>query len=254
MELPVLTLCEILSVLRSTMGFLTQFIVYFVMSFNIPLISNHLTDLGYSPVFMGGSMITATTFYILSMPVVSILTKQMSKKGILFMGLAFQITGCLVSGIDNIEKWYYPGVFTIFGLSLMGFGSGAAIIPIMPEIIEGIESDQRFAKGYDELILQNNLAGYFICCQAIGEALGPLMSSLLERGIEFRPTQKALCLSVTVFLFTYVMVCGACDFFTYKAHVKQFNNNQELKIKEIENTTFEDAETSTNHDDPIISI
>lgn len=248
-KFPILSLGEILSEVRCTMGFLTQFIAYFVMSFNTPLISNHLVDYGYSPVFMGSSMVTASTFYVISMPVVSILTKRMSKKGVLFIGLFCLITGCNISGIDLIENWFSPGLFTIFGISMMGFGVGTALIPIMPEIIEGIESSPRFKNGYDEIILHNHLAGYFICCQALGEALGPLISSLLERGIEFRPAQKALCIGVTLFLIGYLLSCGVYEFFAFKTHVK-LSNIQSVKIEE---TDFEDTETKTaDPDDPVI--
>ena len=170
------------------MGFMVQFLAYFVMSFNTPLLGNHLTEKGYSPVFMGSSMITASLCYIISMVIVSSLTRKMSKKGVLCIGLAFQTIGCLISGMDQFNNWYNPGFFTISGITLIGLGMGMSLIPVMPEIIEGIESHPRFSYNYDEIKLQNNLAGYFICCQAIGEALGPLMSSLLEREIEFRNT------------------------------------------------------------------
>ena len=212
------------------MGFLVQFIVYFVTSFNTPLISNHLTEKGYSPVFMGSSMITASTFYIISMFVVATLTKCMSKKGVLLIGLFIQMIGCLISGMDRIHEFYYPSLFTILGISIMGMGMGMSLIPVMPEIIEGIESHPKFAFAYDEITLQNNLAGYFICCQALGEALGPLASSLLERGIEFRNTQISLCIFITLFLIIYLLSCGVFGFFKYKQHVKSYRPQEHLQV------------------------
>ena len=88
MELPVISFREVLSVNRSLMALIAQFITYFAMSFNTPLLSGHCDELGYSPIFMGVSMITAAITYVLSMPFVSILSKKMSKKGVLFFGLA----------------------------------------------------------------------------------------------------------------------------------------------------------------------
>lgn len=227
MKLPVLSLKDILSVIRCTMGFLVQFIGYFVLSFNTPLLSNHLTEAGYSPVFMGSSMISASASYIISMFVVAALTKHISKKGILLIGLFTQTTGCLISGLDRIHEFYNPGLFTIVGISLMGLGMGMSLIPVMPEIIEGIESHPRFAFAYDEITLQNNLAGYFICCQALGEALGPLASSLLERGIEFRNTQITLCIFTSLFLIIYMFSCGVFGFFKLKPHVKSYRPGED---------------------------
>jgi hypothetical protein len=62
------------------------------------------------------------------------------------------------------------------------------LIPIVPEILEGIESSPKFMNGFDQIKLENNLAGYVISFQALGEACGPTLSSFLDRGIDFRPT------------------------------------------------------------------
>lgn len=223
MELPVLSFLDIISVTRCLMGLMVQFLAYFVMSFNTPLISNHLDQSGYSPIFMGASMITASACYIASMPLTTSLKKRMSKKGVLFIGLSLQSIGVMISGIDQIEKWYNPGFFSLFGISCIGLGTGCAMIPIMPEILEGIE--ERFQDNYDEMTLHNNMAGYFICCQALGETLGPLISSVLERSIEFRPTQKLLSVLVTAFLVIYLVSCGVPNFFTYKP--PKSNNKEE---------------------------
>lgn len=218
MQLPVVSLCQIVKVMRCLYGFFVQGIAYFVMSFNIPLISNHLDSKGYSSIFMSVGMTAAAVSYVISMPIVSCLRKRISKKGIMFIGLSLQTTGVLISGIDQIREWYNPGIFTLIGICAVGLGSGITLIPIMPEILEGIESDKQFKGGYDEFQLQNNLAGYFICCQAIGETLGPFTSSLLERGIDFRPTQKALAILVTCFLISYLLACGVYGFFKLVPH------------------------------------
>lgn len=89
------------------------------------------------------------------------------------------------------------------------------------------------------------MAGYFICCQAIGEALGPFASSMLERSIEFRNTQKVLCILVTLFLIVYLLSFGLYGFFKYAPHVK---SNQKDQI-DLEDLVFELAEPNQIHDD-----
>jgi hypothetical protein len=61
-------------------------------------------------------------------------------------------------------------------------------IPIMPEILDSIEERKDLSENMNEHVLHNNLSGYFVMCQGLGESLGPLTSSVLERKIEFRPT------------------------------------------------------------------
>lgn len=61
--------------------------------------------------------------------------------------------------------------------------------------------------------MHNNVSGYFIVCQAIGEILGPLSSSFLKLQFRFRPAQQFLGLFVTTFLIFYIMICGMDTFF-----------------------------------------
>ena len=112
---------------------------YFVMSYDTPLLTDHLDQLDYSPIFLGSPMILGSLSYIASMPVSTLLKKRMSKKGVLFIGLTLQSTGVIITGIDQINNWSNPLFFSILGCSLVGIGSGLALIPIMPEILEGIE-------------------------------------------------------------------------------------------------------------------
>lgn len=202
------------------MGFSVQLITYFIMSFNTPLLCNHLTEIGYSPVFIGWTFVFASMCYIISMLAVASLTKHISRKGVLVIGLTCQTLGCLISGTDQILDWYNPGFFSIIGTMVIGFGTGMSVIPVMPEIIEGIESHPRFVFSYDEITLQNNLAGYFICCQSLGETIGPLASSFLEQGIEFRNSQIVLCTCATLFVMVYLLSFGVIGFFKYRPHVK----------------------------------
>lgn len=126
---------------------------------------------------------------------------------------------------------------------------GFSIIPVMPEIIEGIEAHPKFAFAYDELTLQNNLAGYFICSQALGEALGPLVSSLLDQGIEFRNTQLTLCIFVTAFLIVYILSFGIFGFFKYKPHVK----SNQISLSKVEVIDYNLSEVKRGELDPATS-
>ncbi len=75
-------------------------------------------------------------------------------------------------------------------------------------------------------MLCDNISGYFIVFQGIGEGFGPLVSTLLEIQLTFRPTQKVLGIYSVVFLFLYFFICSPFDFFKVKKN--KINNEEEV--------------------------
>jgi hypothetical protein len=69
----------------------------------------------------------------------------------------------LITGLDEVNYWYNPGFFAIFGLCIFGFGTAMVTIPVMPEILEGIEQNKDL-NNIDEQALYNNVSGYFVVC------------------------------------------------------------------------------------------
>ena len=51
------------------------------------------------------------------------------------------------------------------------------IIPSLPEIMEGVET--KFKNDFDKTSFVNNLAGYVIVTQSIGEIMGPSFCSFV---------------------------------------------------------------------------
>jgi len=78
-------------------------------------------------------------------------------------------------------------------------------------------------------LLCDNISGYFIVFQGIGEGFGPLVSTLLEIRLTFRPTQKVLGIYSAIFLLLYFFICSPFDFFK----VKKNNNNEGEVSNEI---------------------
>ena len=227
-----LNLCDVLQVTRSAFGFMVQFVIYLSMSFNTPLLSNHLNQVGYSPMFTGFSMASVSIAYMASMPLVFKLLEVMSRRGVMFIGLVLITIGMLVTGLDKIYSFENPGAFTLIGLAIYGFGFAKITIPVMPEILEAIETSEEIDQDFDEQQLYNSCAGWFVVCQAIGETLGPLSSSLLERRIDFRPTQKALAIAIMLFIFTYILSCEPLQFFK-KTAAQQRDEEKERQQQEL---------------------
>jgi MFS family permease len=72
------------------------------MSFNIPLLSNHLDSKGFSPMFIGYSMASVSIAYLLMMPFTFKLMKTMSRRGVIFMGLCLITNGMMITGLDHV--------------------------------------------------------------------------------------------------------------------------------------------------------
>lgn len=178
------------------------------MSFNLPLMSNHLDAKGYSPMFIGGSMAAVSIAYMLSMPLTFKMMDKLSRRGVIFIGLSLITNGMMITGLDRVYDFENPGLFTCLGLIVFGIGFANITIPIMPEILEAIE-EKEYESGvpYNEQALYNSCAAHFFVCQAVGETLGPLISTFLESKIDFRPTQKALMITIYMFLLTYLVCC-----------------------------------------------
>lgn len=68
----------------------------------------------------------------------------------------------------------------LFGTGIFGIGFSMITIPVMPEILEGIEVRKDISENIDENVLYNNLAGYFVVMQAAGESSGPALSASLN--------------------------------------------------------------------------
>ncbi len=79
---------------------------------------------------------------------------------------------------------------------------------------------------FDKQLLCDNISGYFIVFQGIGEGFGPLVSTLLEIQLTFRPTQKVLAVYSSLFLIIYYLICSPYDFFKVKENNKKEVGNE----------------------------
>lgn len=136
-----LNFCEICRSSRAGFGFIVQLVSYLVMSFNLPLMSNHLDSKGYSPMFIGGSMSAVSLAYMVAMPFTFKLMEGLSRRGVIFIGLSLITNGMMITGMDRIYDFENPGIFTILGLIVFGVGFANITIPIMPEILEAVEQE-----------------------------------------------------------------------------------------------------------------
>ena len=150
---------EIMSVARSGFGIFGVFVCYFVFSFNTPILNNHLLKLEYSPAFFGAAISMAAFSFAVAMPVINRMILKMNRRGVIFLGFILQVSGVIVSGVVECLGYYNPGLYVVIGLSIFGFGTAMISIPLLPEVLEGIE---KHYSDYDEFSLENNVSGYYV--------------------------------------------------------------------------------------------
>lgn len=88
---------------------------------------------------------------------------------------------------------------------MSSFASAMVIIPIYPEMLHTIECSRPELVG-DEL---NNLtAGFFNGCVGIGEAVGPLMASLVASSLSFRRAEDVIAIAITIYCILFFFIVG----------------------------------------------
>ncbi len=76
------------------------------------------------------------------MPFTSTLLKNgVLKRVLIYAGFIICQLGALIAGTDINGQYEFRTVMSVIGVLVFGWGAGMICLPIMPEIIEAIESD-----------------------------------------------------------------------------------------------------------------
>lgn len=112
-------------------------------------------------------------------PLMFLLTRAFPKRLIIFFGLFglgianFMIGTSPYLGLDR------NSTTIMIGLILLGFSAPMISIPVLPDMLESIEVAEDL--NYDMEEVNNYIASIFTCCSGIGEAIGPMASSVLKK-------------------------------------------------------------------------
>ena len=121
------------------MGIAGQFVAYFSLQFIGPVLALRLADFGQSPERNGMLFAIPSLIYLLHMPLIFVYTRYVSKRAVIMAGFTLLALSMLVIGNS---PWLWIPVslrFTLFGLVLLGLAFSAIVVPIFPEILEGVE-------------------------------------------------------------------------------------------------------------------
>lgn len=107
----------------------------------------------------------------------------------------------------------------MIGLLILGFSAPMISIPLLPDMLESIEVATDL--NYDDGEVNNLAASLFVTCSGVGEALGPILNSVLKKFYGFERAYEIFGLMFFSFAFIYFLFCGhftICRFEDPKVH------------------------------------
>ena len=124
---------------RFTLGLVSQIMVYGSITFLQPTLALHLERYGYKAVFIGFSFAIPTLIYAATSPLIYVMTSKIRKTGVILIGYTLIAIGLFLIGPSKILGLSDTPAYIMVGLSILGFGAGMIIIPVLPDMIECIE-------------------------------------------------------------------------------------------------------------------
>ena len=186
-------------------GLMAQIMVFGGISFGSPVLAIHLGSYeGFTKAWIGFYFSAPAITYLINSLFISHICDRVHRRVVLLIGLIlFSISIYMVGtspmlGIDDVSSTILAGLF------LMGFAAVMITVPLIPEILNSIESQLPWLEGEE---LNNVISGYLNSCIGIGEAIGPIASGLLTESLGFR---HALDLAGTFILF-FTLVYAICN-------------------------------------------
>ena len=147
-------------------------------------------------------------------PFIFMLTRKIEKRGLILIGyllVAFALL--MIGGSAIIPAFYNNPEVPFMGLIIIGLAGSMISIPILPEMLDAVEEDKELALKYDRENLENLISGLFVSFQSIGEAIGPMLNSVLVEKIGFRRAYEVYSFYILLFCLVYFMTCGDLAFF-----------------------------------------
>ena len=131
-----------------------------------PTLALHLHDFGYNQTIIGLSYGIPAILYACTTPFVYLLAQKMQKRGLMLIGLIVIAISMLMIGgsdfLDEIVNFNKQPVFVFLGLTLVGLSAGLVTIPVLPEMLESVESDKELAEKFDLAGMESLISGLFI--------------------------------------------------------------------------------------------
>ena len=182
-----------------------QFLAYFSLQFISPVLALRLADYGSSALQSGAMFAIPSLLYVLHMPLISLYTRCVSKRTVLISG--FFLLSLSMLFIGNSPHLHIPETlsYTMVGRMMLGIGFSAIVVPIFPEMLEGVE------QSHPQYLQSNELndvaAGLFNASMGLGESVGPILSGASNVHLGFSSSQESLAILIAIFASVYLLSC-----------------------------------------------
>lgn len=94
------------------------------------------------------------------------------------------------------------------GLMAIGISAALIMIPALPEMMDTIEQDIDFCAAYERKDIETVVSSVFVTFHSIGEAVGPMLNSILLSTYGFRRAHELLACYILGFALLYFLICG----------------------------------------------
>ena len=161
---------------------------------------------GFSPVFIGLAFAVPAIVYAVLAPLLYLFTERLPKRAVILLGVLLMSLGMFFVGTSKSLGLENNPVMIITGLIILGASWAIMSIPVLPEMQEAVETKPNL--NYEEEELDNFIAGLFVICTGIGEAIGPTLSSVLYHYYGFREAADIFAFMVLIYAVVYFTLVG----------------------------------------------
>ena len=166
----------------------------------------HIKNYGLEMFWIAVFFSVPAIMYIVGSLLIPCYLSIMGRRGLIFVAFVLLTLGIFMVGTSPILHFPDTPKLIFSGLLLTGFAAAAITIPVLPEMLEQIVKKHPILEDSGEL--NDMAAGYFNGSLGVGEALGPIFSSLLVAGIGFRAACDALGSIILIFTILFFFFNG----------------------------------------------
>ena len=199
-----ISILELFSVPRFTFGIMSQSIVTGSVQFLAPSLSLHLQNYGYTPDFISLCFCIPSILYASIAPFMYLLTSRMPKRFVIQLGITLMGFGMFFVGTSKLMGFENDADFVLAGLCMIGVAAGMIAIPVLPEMLESIEEKEEL--GYDPDKMTDVISSLFVTSTGVGEAIGPIVSSLLIDAYGYTEAQDIYAVFLLSFAALYLLI------------------------------------------------
>ena len=208
------------------------------LNFLAPSAAVHLKSYGFSPVFIGFAFAVPAICYAVTAPLLYLFTDRMPKRAVMLIGVLMCALGMFFVGTSKSLGLENNPEMIITGLIILGISWGIMSVPVMPEMQEAVE--QREDLDYDEEELDNFISGIFVVATGVGEAIGPMLSSILYDAYGFREAADIFAFMILIYGILYFFFVGHIRMFFKRKSPRSPTSKAAPKHIEFEDTVTAD--------------